>query len=41
MLLEHAGTDATGAFEDIGHSSGARNLLKGFYIGDLVTMYCH
>lgn len=35
MLLEHAGKDSTDAFEDIGHSSGARNLLTGFYIGNL------
>ena len=31
-----AGKDSTDAFEDIGHSSGARNLLEGFYVGNLV-----
>eukprot|EP01112_Ceratiomyxa_fruticulosa_P017595 TRINITY_DN5508_c0_g1_i1.p1 TRINITY_DN5508_c0_g1~~TRINITY_DN5508_c0_g1_i1.p1 ORF type:complete len:172 (-),score=40.48 TRINITY_DN5508_c0_g1_i1:251-766(-) len=33
VLLES--TDATAAFEDVGHSMDARNLLNGFYIGDL------
>ncbi len=29
------GQDATTAFEDIGHSASAYNLLENFYIGDL------
>jgi cytochrome b involved in lipid metabolism len=29
------GADATDAFEDIGHSPSARDMLKKYYIGDL------
>ncbi|KAL2001165.1 hypothetical protein VTN02DRAFT_2148 [Thermoascus thermophilus] len=35
VLLEVAGTDATEAFEETGHSEEARELLEDFYIGDL------
>ncbi|KAJ2874340.1 hypothetical protein GGH93_002468 [Coemansia aciculifera] len=35
VILEHAGIDATEAFEDIGHSDDARDLLKDYFIGDL------
>ena len=28
--------DCTNAFEDVGHSSSAYEMLKDFYIGDLV-----
>ncbi|KAJ2057876.1 Cytochrome b5 type B (outer mitochondrial membrane), partial [Coemansia sp. S155-1] len=35
VILEHAGIDATEAFEDIGHSDDARELLKDYFIGDL------
>lgn len=28
--------DATSAFEDVGHSSSAYEMLKDFFIGDLV-----
>ena len=35
VLLEHAGTEATYAFEDVGHSLDARDLLSQYYIGDL------
>ena len=35
IILEFAGGDATPVFEDIGHSSEARELLKKFVIGDL------
>ncbi|KAJ2465775.1 Cytochrome b5 [Coemansia sp. RSA 2322] len=35
VILEHAGIDATEAFEDIGHSEDAHDLLKLYYIGDL------
>ncbi|KAI8322183.1 putative cytochrome b5 [Martensiomyces pterosporus] len=35
VLLEHAGINATEAFEDIGHSEDARDLLKQYEIGDL------
>ncbi|KIX06652.1 uncharacterized protein Z518_04628 [Rhinocladiella mackenziei CBS 650.93] len=33
-LLDVAGTDATEAFEDVGHSDEARALLKGFLVGE-------
>ncbi|CAH0400153.1 unnamed protein product [Chilo suppressalis] len=32
-LLEYAGKDGTQAFEDVGHSEDARELLKKFKIG--------
>ncbi|KLT41061.1 cytochrome b5 [Cutaneotrichosporon oleaginosum] len=35
VLLEEAGRDATEAFEDVGHSDEARDLLKGLQIGTL------
>ncbi|XP_047128073.1 cytochrome b5 isoform X1 [Hydra vulgaris] len=35
VLLELAGKDATSNFEDVGHSSDARDLLASYYIGDL------
>ncbi|KAJ3293657.1 Cytochrome b5 type B (outer mitochondrial membrane) [Borealophlyctis nickersoniae] len=35
VLLEQAGVDATDAFEEIGHSDDARDLLKTMYKGDL------
>lgn len=35
VLLEHAGTEGTYAFEDVGHSLDARDLLAQYYIGDL------
>ncbi|KAL2845650.1 hypothetical protein BJY01DRAFT_263567 [Aspergillus pseudoustus] len=35
VLIEVAGTDATQAFEDIGHSDEARQQLEPYYVGDL------
>ncbi|KAJ2681944.1 Cytochrome b5 [Coemansia spiralis] len=35
VILEYAGRDATEAFEDIGHSDDARDMLKEFMIGKL------
>jgi len=35
ILLEQAGGYATEAFEDVGHSSDARELMKDYLIGDL------
>lgn len=35
ILLDVAGTDATGDFEDTGHTSDARDILKTFMIGTL------
>ncbi|XP_053401986.1 cytochrome b5-like [Mercenaria mercenaria] len=36
VLLEQAGGDATDAFEDVGHSTDARELMKDYLIGDIV-----
>jgi len=35
ILSEHAGVDATEAFEEVFHSDAAREQLKDFYLGDL------
>ncbi|XP_075069334.1 cytochrome b5 [Mixophyes fleayi] len=35
VLREQAGGDATETFEDIGHSTDARNMSKDFIIGEL------
>jgi len=35
VLLDVAGQDATEAFEDVGHSDEAREILSGLLIGDL------
>mmetsp|Transcript_54172 Transcript_54172/g.128271 ORF Transcript_54172/g.128271 Transcript_54172/m.128271 type:complete len:128 (-) Transcript_54172:128-511(-) len=37
MLMRHAGTDASAAFNAVGHSVKARTRLADFYIGDLVV----
>ncbi|KAJ2447978.1 hypothetical protein GGF42_005275 [Coemansia sp. RSA 2424] len=39
VILEHAGIDATEAFEDIGHSDDARDLLSKYFIGNLEVGY--
>jgi len=36
VLLEQAGKEASEAFEDVGHSSDARELMKKYQIGELV-----
>jgi len=35
VLFEQAGKDATEAFEDVGHSTDARDLMKNFFVGEL------
>jgi cytochrome-b5 reductase len=35
VLVEVAGTDATEAFEGVGHSDEAREQLEPYYVGDL------
>lgn len=35
MLLEQAGKDATESFEDVGHSTDAREMLKQYFIGEV------
>eukprot|EP00126_Sphaerothecum_destruens_P011567 Sdes_comp20934_c0_seq4m18378 len=35
VIMEVAGRDATEAFEDVGHSTDARSMLKDFLVGSL------
>ena len=35
LSLSFAGGDATEAFEDVGHSTDARDLMKDYLIGEL------
>lgn len=35
VLLEQAGSDATESFEDVGHSTDAREMLEQYYVGEL------
>merc|ERR1712179_502658 len=35
ILFENAGGDATENFEDVGHSSDAREMLEEYYIGEV------
>ncbi len=35
VLLEQAGADATESFEDVGHSTDAREMLEQYYVGEL------
>jgi len=35
ILIENAGIDSTEAFEDVGHSSDAREMLEQYYKGEL------
>ena len=34
-MIENAGTDSTEAFEDVGHSSDAREMIEEYYVGEL------
>ena len=34
-MLEQAGADATESFEDVGHSTDAREMLLQYYLGEL------
>ncbi|XP_071958710.1 cytochrome b5-like [Antedon mediterranea] len=36
VLLEQAGKDGSESFEDVGHSSDARELMEDYFIGELV-----
>lgn len=40
VLLEQAGKDATENFEDVGHSTDARDLMKQYLIGELAEVSC-
>ena len=35
IMIENAGLDATEAFEDVGHSTDAREMLAEYLIGEL------
>jgi len=36
VLLEQAGKDATENFEDVGHSTDARTMMKEYLLGELI-----
>lgn len=36
MLLEQAGKDATESFEDVGHSTDARDMMKRYKVGEVI-----
>lgn len=36
--MEQVGKDATEAFDDIGHSSDAKEMMEEYYIGDVVKV---
>lgn len=40
VLLEVGGRDATEAFEDVGHSDEAREILDKMIVGNLKRMVC-
>lgn len=35
ILIEEGAKDATGPFEDVGHSPDAREMLEKYYVGDV------
>ena len=35
VLMDHAGTDASSSFDDIGHSEEAHELMKKYFVGTL------
>lgn len=41
VLLDVGGQDATEAFEDVGHSDEAREILEGLLIGKLKRAVCY
>ena len=41
ILIENAGVDSTENFEDVGHSSDAREMLEEYYIGKNVKNLKH
>ncbi|XHG08287.1 hypothetical protein AWENTII_011398 [Aspergillus wentii] len=40
VLLDVGGQDATEAFEDVGHSDEAREILDGLFVGNVKRMVC-
>lgn len=41
MLLEQSGSNATESFEDVGHSTDAREMMKEYLIGELTEVIDH
>lgn len=41
VLLEQSGTNATESFEDVGHSTDAREMMKEYHIGELTEVIDH
>ena len=39
ILIEHAGQDSTEPFEDVGHSTDARDMMKEYLIGELIEVH--
>ena len=35
VLIDEGAKDATGPFDDVGHSDDARELLEKYYVGDV------
>ena len=40
ILIENGGMDSTENFEDVGHSSDAREMLEEYYIGGQPGEHC-
>lgn len=40
VLLEQAGTNSTENFEDVGHSTDAREMMKEYCIGEICEVSC-
>lgn len=40
MLLEKAGEDRTEAFEDVGHSTDARQMKEDYLVGEVAEVRC-
>lgn len=38
VLLEQGGMDTTESFEDVGHSTDAREMMKEYYVGELAEV---
>ena len=38
-MIENAGIDSSENFEDVGHSSDAREMLDEYYIGEMIIYY--
>lgn len=39
VLLEQAGMDTTESFEDVGHSTDAREMMADYYLGELSEVW--